>query len=69
MQFAQMAPLHPAERDAISHRPRPTLYRSQATSKAFWALMDRWGVPDSKALQLLDHVGGLTATGKRPGSR
>jgi hypothetical protein len=34
--------------------------------KGFWALMDRWGVPDEKALQLLDHVGGLTAAGKRP---
>src|ERR1700746_2810994 len=46
--------------------PRPALYPSQATSKAFWALMDRWGVSDDKALQLLDHLGGLTATGKRP---
>ena len=45
--------------------PRPALYPSQATSKAFWALTDRWHVPDDKPLQLLDHVGSLTATGRR----
>jgi hypothetical protein len=35
------------------------------TTKAFWPLMDRWGVPDEQALRLLGHPGGLTSTGKR----
>jgi hypothetical protein len=28
--------------------------------------MDRWGIPDERALQLLGHEGGLTRTGGRP---
>lgn len=36
------------------------------TTKAFWPLMDRWGVEDETALRLLGHPGGLTSTGKRP---
>lgn len=36
------------------------------TTKAFWPLMDRWGIPDEKALRLLGHEGGLTRTGGRP---
>jgi Protein of unknown function (DUF2384) len=59
--------LPPSQRKPVPDpNPPPALHRSQATSTAFWKLMDRWGVPDEKALQLLDHVGGLTAAGKRP---
>ena len=36
------------------------------TTKAFWPLMDRWGIPDDKALELLGHRRGLTRTGGRP---
>lgn len=36
------------------------------TTKSFWPLIDRWGVPDELALQLLGHRGGLTRTGARP---
>jgi hypothetical protein len=36
------------------------------TTKAFWPLMDRWGIPDEKALRLLGHDRSLTRTGGRP---
>ena len=36
------------------------------TTKAFWPLIDRWGIPDDKALLLLGHAGGLTSSGGRP---
>lgn len=36
------------------------------TTKAFWPLMDRWGIPDDKALELIGHRRGLTRTGGRP---
>ena len=36
------------------------------TTKAFWPLMDRWSIPDDKALELLGHRRGLTRTGGRP---
>ncbi len=35
-------------------------------SAAFWALMDRWQVPDLDALALIGHAGGLTKKGTRP---
>lgn len=40
--------------------------RLPVTSVVFWSLMDRWGVPDEKALPLIDRPGGLTRSGKRP---
>jgi hypothetical protein len=36
------------------------------TTKAFWPLMDRWSIPDDKALELLGHRRGPTRTGCRP---
>jgi hypothetical protein len=36
------------------------------TTKAFWPLMDRWEVPDDKALRLLGKRRSLTRTGGRP---
>lgn len=36
------------------------------TTKAFWPLMDRWGIPDDKALELLGRRRGLTRSGGRP---
>ena len=36
------------------------------TTKAFWRLMDRWDIPDDKALQLLGKRRSLTRTGGRP---
>jgi hypothetical protein len=33
---------------------------------AFWALADRWQVPDLEALALIGHEGGLTRSGTRP---
>ncbi len=50
---------HPAP--AVVPPPVPAI-----TTKAFWPLMDRWGVDDETALRLLGHKGGLTSTGKRP---
>jgi hypothetical protein len=32
----------------------------------FWALMERWQVPDATALALIDYPGKLGAAGKRP---
>ncbi len=63
------APPPGRRKPAPDPEPPAAIHRSQATSRGFWALMDRWGVPDEKAVQLLDHVGGLTAAGragKRP---
>ena len=36
------------------------------SSAAFWSLIDRWGVGDQDALQLIGHAGGLTKRGTRP---
>jgi|SRR6185437_4945303 len=36
------------------------------TTKVFWPLMDRWAIPDDKALQLLGRRRSLTRTGGRP---
>jgi hypothetical protein len=36
------------------------------SSAAFWSLMDRWGIADADALDLLGHAGGLTKKGTRP---
>jgi hypothetical protein len=36
------------------------------TTKAFWRLMERRGIPGEAALQLLERNGGLTRTGGRP---
>ena len=35
-------------------------------STVFWSLMDRWNVPDTAALELIGHPGGLTKKGTRP---
>jgi hypothetical protein len=32
----------------------------------FWQLMDRWGVPDAGALDLIDFAGKVGKSGKRP---
>jgi hypothetical protein len=36
------------------------------TTKALWPLMDRWGIPDDEALELLGRGRGPTRTGGRP---
>jgi hypothetical protein len=36
------------------------------SSKLFWDLVDRWQVPDTDALALIGHEGGLTRKGTRP---
>jgi hypothetical protein len=36
------------------------------TSTVFWALMDRWKLPASEALNLIGHSGALTKKGTRP---
>lgn len=36
------------------------------TTQAFWPLMDRWAIPDDKALGLLGKHRSLTRTGGRP---
>jgi hypothetical protein len=40
--------------------------RLPTSSVVFWSLMDRWGLPDERALALIDRPGGLTRSGKRP---
>lgn len=70
-------PVTARTKPAPQRRKPPTVSRGKAaaiarptpqplTTKAFWPLMDRWGVTDEQALQLLGHPGGLTSTGKRP---
>jgi hypothetical protein len=39
---------------------------AKLTSSAFWALVDRWQIPDLGALQLIGHGGGLSKKGTRP---
>ena len=39
---------------------------SSMASTPFWALMDRWNIPDQAALDLIGHPGGLTKKGTRP---
>jgi hypothetical protein len=46
--------------DEPEEKPEPSI-----TGAAFWALMDRWGVPDELALPLIAGPP-RTATGKRP---
>jgi hypothetical protein len=65
----------PPDRKQAANKPPP---RSRAleivsdaapppiTTKAFWPLMDRWAIPDDKALQLLGRRRSLTRTGGRP---
>jgi hypothetical protein len=40
--------------------------RASANTKAFWVLMDRWGVPDLAALDLIGFPGKPDRMGKRP---
>jgi hypothetical protein len=47
--------------------PRPTARsHSSLSSGAFWALVDQWKLPDTDALDLIGHQGGLTKKGTRP---
>jgi uncharacterized protein (DUF2384 family) len=48
--------------ELAGHRPASGL--KSATAAAFWALMQRWGVPDDQALQLIDQP--PSKSGKRP---
>lgn len=43
-------------------RPR----RASLSSKTFWSLMDRWGIADEQALDLIDEPGGMPQSGRRP---
>ena len=40
--------------------------RASANTKAFWALMQEWGVPDDLALELIGFPGKIGKSGKRP---
>ena len=40
--------------------------RASANTKAFWTLMEEWGVPDEQALELIGFVGKIGKSGKRP---
>jgi hypothetical protein len=40
--------------------------RASANTKAFWSLMEQWGVPDATALELIGFSGQLGKSGKRP---
>ena len=44
----------------------PPAPRKPVSSAAFWSLIDRWGVGDTDALDLLGRAGGLTRKGTRP---
>jgi len=56
---------------AASFGPAPTA-RARADKEEsypgaeFWALIDRWDVPDLEALALIGHEGGLSKSGTRP---
>ncbi|WP_428491706.1 hypothetical protein [Rhodopila sp.] len=38
----------------------------QPSSTIFWSLIDRWGVPEDQALELVAYDGKLPTTGNRP---
>jgi hypothetical protein len=70
-------PKRPASATAVhqSAEPRRVVGRSPiepspriggTASTLFWSLMDRWDVPDTAALKLIGHPGGLTKKGTRP---
>ena len=40
--------------------------RASANTKAFWTLMQEWGVPDDQALELIGFAGKIGKSGKRP---
>jgi hypothetical protein len=49
----------------VSETPPEPLGRFMSASH-FWELMERWKVPDSMALELIDYSGKIGASGKRP---
>lgn len=65
-----------AERNLVEHESRkpspeegevspPPLGRV-LSARQFWELMERWGVPDATALELIGFSGKIGASGKRP---
>jgi len=59
---------NPKARGTLARQPddEASPQRGGVTGAAFWALIDRWGIPDVQALKLIGHAGGQTRTGKRP---
>ena len=53
-----------AVEDEATTPPRP-LGRTLSSAE-FWALMERWHVPDAMALELIEFPGKIGASGKRP---
>ena len=51
-----------------SDAPAPSRAPSwaSANTKAFWVLMEEWGVADEQALELIDFTGKIGKSGKRP---
>jgi hypothetical protein len=57
----------PKSTNAVSVEPAvPSRRPPDASSTAFWSLMDRWRVEDLAALDLIGHSGGLSKKGTRP---
>lgn len=55
----------PADRPE-SPAPSRAPSRASANTKAFWSLMEEWGIPDATALELIGFAGKLGKSGKRP---
>ena len=53
---------HQPESPAPSRAPS----RASANTKAFWSLMEQWGIPDATALELIGFAGKIGKSGKRP---
>jgi hypothetical protein len=61
------APQKPTRTDRPeSPAPSRAPSRASANTKAFWSLMERWGIPDATALELIGFAGKIGKSGKRP---
>ena len=57
-------PARPGAAEDEATMPRPLGHT--LSSAEFWALMERWRVPDATALELIEFPGKIGASGKRP---
>ena len=63
--------LDPPNATAANHEPESPApsrapSRASANTKAFWSLMEQWGIPDATALELIGFAGKIGKSGKRP---
>jgi hypothetical protein len=62
-----MVPAGPANTNQSEHpAPSRAPSRASANTKAFWSLMEQWGITDATALELIGFAGKIGKSGKRP---